>query len=63
VVAKVDYPLWIVLLSQGLMFGGGLAGISYGIVSSSWEANREGSFWGWNEAKANLPILLNRNKK
>ncbi len=59
----MDYPIWVVYIAQTLTFGGALFGITYGIISSSWEPGREGSFWGWTEARANLPLLLNRNKK
>ena len=62
-VVKLEYPLWLVYVSQVLLLGGSLGGITYGIISSSWEPGREGSFWGWTEAKGNLPLLLNRNKK
>jgi hypothetical protein len=43
---------------QVFTFGGGLLGISYGILSTSWDPTREGSFWGLTEFKANLPIVL-----
>lgn len=62
VVQKVEYPLWVVYVTQALMFGGGLLGITYGILSTSWDPRREGSALGWTELQANLPILLNRNK-
>lgn len=38
-----DFPMWIVYVSQNLTFGGGLLGISYGILSTSWDPSREGS--------------------
>lgn len=43
VVQKVEFPMWIVYGSQNLMFGGGLLGITYGIMSTSWDPTREGS--------------------
>lgn len=49
VVQKVEYPIWVVYVTQALMFGGGLAGISYGILSTSWDPRREGSALGWTE--------------
>lgn len=58
-----DFPVWVVYIAQLFTFGGGLAGITYGILSSSWDPMREGSFWGWTEFRANLPIVLNRNKQ
>ncbi|KAG2440787.1 hypothetical protein HXX76_003643 [Chlamydomonas incerta] len=65
VVMDIEYPLWIVYVSQVLTFGGGLFGITYGALSSSWDPTREGSAMGWSEMQANLAILLNsgnRNK-
>jgi hypothetical protein len=62
VVQKLEYPLWVVYVTQAIMFGGGLLGITYGILSTSWDPRREGTALGWQELKANLPILLNRNK-
>lgn len=56
----VDIPVWAVYLVQTMIFGGGLLGISYGILSSSWDPQREGSRLGWNEFQANLPIVLQR---
>ncbi|PNH07750.1 Protein PAM68, chloroplastic [Tetrabaena socialis] len=44
-------------------FGGGLLGITYGALSSSWDPNREGSALGWNEMQANLSILLSSKDK
>jgi hypothetical protein len=41
--------MWIVYVSQNLLFGGGLLGITYGIMSTSWDPSREGSvsiWWG-----------------
>eukprot|EP00879_Flechtneria_rotunda_P027368 GHRR01029316.1.p2 GENE.GHRR01029316.1~~GHRR01029316.1.p2 ORF type:complete len:102 (-),score=12.07 GHRR01029316.1:364-669(-) len=62
VVQKVEYPLWIVYVTQAIMFGGGLLGITYGILSTSWDPKREGTALGFTEFQANLPILLKRNK-
>lgn len=59
----LDIPTWIVYSIQSLAWGGGLAGISYGIVSTSWEPRREGSFLGWTEFQANLPLVLERFKR
>ena len=53
-----EFPTWIAYLSQVFTFGGGLLGISYGILSTSWDPTREGSFWGLTEFRANLPIVL-----
>ncbi|GIL52107.1 hypothetical protein Vafri_8074 [Volvox africanus] len=63
VVQDIEYPLWIVYIAQVLTFGGGLLGITYGALSASWDPSREGSWLGWTELKANLAIVLNRNKQ
>lgn len=57
-VQGIDLPVWAVYIVQTTVFGGGLLGISYGIISTSFDATREGSFLGWNEFKANLPQVL-----
>ena len=62
-VQGVDLPVWVVYIVQTGVFGGGLLGISYGIISASWDPKREGSFLGWNEFQTNLPLVLNRFKK
>ncbi|KAL6768584.1 PAM68 [Auxenochlorella protothecoides x Auxenochlorella symbiontica] len=53
-----EIPLPAVYFIQSLGFGGGLFGISYGILSASWDPSRPGSTLGANEFQANLPILL-----
>ncbi|KAL6781478.1 PAM68 [Auxenochlorella protothecoides x Auxenochlorella symbiontica] len=53
-----EIPLPVVYFIQSLGFGGGLFGISYGILSASWDPSRPGSTLGANEFQANLPILL-----
>ncbi|GFR51829.1 hypothetical protein Agub_g14292, partial [Astrephomene gubernaculifera] len=64
VVQDIEYPLWIVYIAQLLTFGGGLAGITYGALSASWDPSREGSVLGWRELQANLSIVMNnRNNK
>ncbi|KAK8954100.1 hypothetical protein KSP39_PZI001945 [Platanthera zijinensis] len=55
VVAKIDVPTWIPFLVSFFFFGASLLGISYGIVSTSWDPLREGSLLGWNEARRNWP--------
>eukprot|EP01025_Chloroclados_australasicus_P025755 TRINITY_DN2567_c0_g1_i21.p5 TRINITY_DN2567_c0_g1~~TRINITY_DN2567_c0_g1_i21.p5 ORF type:complete len:129 (+),score=19.37 TRINITY_DN2567_c0_g1_i21:276-662(+) len=63
VVMKVDVPMWSVYITQLFTFGGGALGITYGVMSTSWDVNREGSFLGWTEFRANLPQLMDRFKK
>lgn len=57
-VQGIDLPVWAVYIVQTTIFGGALLGISYGIISTSFDERREGSFLGWNEFKANLPGVL-----
>lgn len=54
---KIDVPTWIPLLVSFFFFGTALVGVSYGIVSSSWDPLREGSLLGWNEAQKNWPVF------
>lgn len=61
-VQDLDIPVWAVYIVQSLAFGGGLLGITYGIVSASWDPRRDGSLLGWTEFQANLPLLLDRFK-
>lgn len=62
-VQGIDLPVWAVYIVQTTIFAGGLAGISYGVISSSWDPRREGSALGWDEFKANLPVVLERFRK
>jgi len=62
-VAHVDVPVWAVYIIQTTIFAGGLLGISYGVISTSWDPKREGSMLGWNEFQANLPLVLDRFRK
>lgn len=57
VVLKVDVPMWIPVIVSFFFFGTALLGVSYGIVSSSWDPLREGSLLGWNEAQKNWPVF------
>ena len=43
----------VVLLSMGL-FGLGVLGLSYGILSTSWDEDRIGTWWGWSEFTVNF---------
>ncbi|KAJ6712180.1 PROTEIN PAM68 CHLOROPLASTIC [Salix purpurea] len=54
---KIDVPTWVPFIVSFFFFGSALLGVSYGIVSSSWDPMREGSFWGWNEAQKNWPVF------
>jgi hypothetical protein len=43
----------VVLVSMGL-FGLGVLGLTYGILSTSWDEGRAGTLWGWDEFKMNF---------
>ncbi|CAN0910154.1 Protein PAM68, chloroplastic [Linum grandiflorum] len=57
VVQKIDVPNWVPFIVSFVFFGTALLGVSYGIVSSSWDPLREGSLLGWNEAQRNWPVF------
>ncbi|KAL8063839.1 hypothetical protein ABFX02_01G053100 [Erythranthe guttata] len=54
---KIDIPTWVPFIVSFVFFGTALLGVSYGIVSASWDPLREGSLLGWNEAKKNWPVF------
>lgn len=54
---KVDVPSWVPVIVSFVFFGTALLGVSYGIVSSSWDPLREGSALGWIEAQKNWPVF------
>lgn len=54
---KIDVPTWVPFIVSFVFFGTALFGVSYGIVSSSWDPLREGSILGWNEAQKNWPVF------
>lgn len=58
IVKKVDVPEWLPLLMSLLTFGTAGAGITYGLLSASWDPSREGSALGWTEAQRNWPVFL-----
>ena len=43
----------VAIISMGL-FGLGVVGLSYGILSTSWDEGRIGGWWGWQEFRINL---------
>lgn len=59
---KVDLPTGTAFAVSGLFFGAGLLGITYGILSASWDENQEGSKLGLEEFKANAGPLLDKVK-
>ncbi|BAQ64512.1 PAM68 family protein [Geminocystis sp. NIES-3709] len=43
----------VLLVSMGL-FGLGVLGLSYGILSTSWDEERVGTWWGWSDFTLNF---------
>ncbi len=43
----------VLLVSMGL-FGLGVLGLSYGILSTSWDEERVGTWWGWSDFTINF---------
>jgi len=56
-VKKVDIPEWLPLFTSLVTFGSSGAGITYGVLSASWDPKREGSLLGWKEAQLNWPVF------
>ncbi|KAL3635809.1 hypothetical protein CASFOL_020356 [Castilleja foliolosa] len=54
---KIDIPTWVPFIVSFIFFGTALLGVSYGIVSASWDPLREGSLLGWVEARKNWPVF------
>ena len=57
-VRGVDVPSWVFFTASTATFGAAVVGISYGVLSASWDPRREGSFWGFAEFKENVPIVV-----
>lgn len=57
VVLKWNVPDWLPFITSFFTFGSAALGISYGIVSTSWDPLREGSFLGWTETQKNWPVF------
>ena len=57
VVQKVDLPMGLVYTVQSLIFGAGFLGISWGVLSASWDPQRKGGVFGVDEVKRNFPVL------
>lgn len=54
----VDFPKAVVLLSTLGCFGLGVVGLSYGVLSASWEEETEGSRLGAAEFSVNLRRMI-----
>jgi hypothetical protein len=47
----------VLLVTMGL-FGLGVLGLSYGVLSTSWDEEREGTWWGWSDFTINFRRLI-----
>ena len=58
-------PNTVVLFSSMGLFGLGVLGLSYGILSTSWDEDRVGTWWGWSDFTLNFGRLTSawRNSK
>ncbi|MEL6458720.1 MAG: PAM68 family protein [Cyanobacteria bacterium J06641_2] len=50
-------PLLVLLVNMGL-FGLGVLGITYGVLSASWDEQRAGSLLGWSEFTVNFGRMV-----
>jgi|688.fasta_scaffold354638_3 hypothetical protein len=50
----LEIPTYVVFAVSLLLFGLGVLGLSYGVLSTSWEENQQGSWWGWQEFRLNF---------
>ncbi|MDJ0797178.1 MAG: PAM68 family protein [Calothrix sp. MO_167.B12] len=50
-------PIAVLLVNLGL-FGLGVAGITYGVLSASWEEGRAGGILGWQEFNTNWERMM-----
>jgi len=58
-----ELPNSAVVLVSMLFFGIGVLGLSYGAISASWDEERVGSWWGWQEFIKNFSALQNAWKQ
>ncbi|MBO3457437.1 PAM68 family protein [Aetokthonos hydrillicola Thurmond2011] len=58
VYAKIKLPHVAVLLVNMGLFGLGVVGITYGVLSASWDEKSVGSLLGWSEFTTNLGRMV-----
>lgn len=56
----IDIPNWTAGVASALTFGGAAVGISYGVLSASWNPSIQGTALGFEEFQQNLPIFMKR---
>lgn len=54
----LEIPPYVVFAVSLGMLGLGVLGLSYGIFSTSWDEDRSGHWWGWQEFKTNVDRTL-----
>ncbi len=54
----LELPNGVVIAVSMLFLGLGVAGMSYGAISASWDTDRVGSWWGWQEFQRNFGYLV-----
>ena len=57
---KGELPKELLYTSGTLVFALAAAGISYGVLSASWDPRKPGSALGVEEFTTNLPIILDK---
>jgi hypothetical protein len=58
----IDFPSTFVLMISVTFLGLGLVGVSYGIISASWDEDIKGSWLGISEFKLNLGRIQDRRR-
>lgn len=59
----IELPQGTAFVVSGFCFGAGILGITYGILSASWDENEAGSGLGIKEFKSNTAPLIDRIKE
>ena len=54
----LELPGWFTYTETLALFGLGFVGLSYGVLSASWEPERDGSWFGFAEFRFNVGILF-----
>lgn len=59
----MELPPVVTLIVSLSCFGLGFVGLSYGVISASWEEDQDGSFWGMSEFKSNWSKITAARKE
>ena len=54
----VELPSWLTYAETLMLFGMGFVGLSYGVLSASWEPERDGGLIGLSEFRFNVKVLF-----